>query len=172
MSGSRWNDRPAVTPGVATMRPVARAGFHAVSLCVLWALAGAPAAPAAGASGAADADARYRADRERCERIESPEERATCLREAAAARAEARRGRLADGADDPIRFLENALKRCEPLPPDERADCEYRVRGGGTTRGSVEAGGIYRETVTREVPESPDDPATREIAIPPGERAR
>ena len=39
------------------------------------------------------------------------------------------------------------------------------VRGGGTTRGSVEEGGIYRETVTREV-ERP-----REIRIPDNGRS-
>ncbi|RPH65921.1 MAG: hypothetical protein EHM83_05205 [Burkholderiales bacterium] len=147
-----------------TVRPVARARFEAMVLCVLGALLGAllgaPVALAADASGVPGADARYRQDREHCERIESPEGRASCLREAAAARAEDRRGRLTDRPDDPIRYLENALRRCEPLPPDERADCEYRVRGGGTTRGSVEAGGIFRETVTREV-EPP-----REIRIP------
>ena len=50
------------------------------------------------------------------------------------------------------------------LPSGERADCEYRVRGGGTARGSVEAGGIYRETVTREIPAPTVEPAQGSVA--------
>ncbi|HLS55068.1 MAG TPA: hypothetical protein VK052_03290 [Zeimonas sp.] len=174
MSDSRWTEQQAPAEGAPAGRlrrgaPPARrhrgqsitiALLAAIALSAVGALHGAAVAHAADASGVPDADTRYRQERERCERIESPADRAVCLREAAAARAEARRGLLTDRPDDPIRYLENALKRCEPLPPDERADCEYRVRGGGTTRGSVEAGGIYRETVTREV-ERP-----REIRLP------
>lgn len=160
MSGSRSTDERGAATRAATAGPGARHALAAVVLCAASALPAASTAIAAGPDGAPDVQARYRQDRERCERIESAADRATCLREAAAARAEARRGRLANGADDPIRYLENALRRCEPLPPEDRADCEYRVRGGGTTRGSVEEGGIYRETVTREV-ERP-----REIRIP------
>jgi hypothetical protein len=160
MSGSRSTDERGAARRAATARLRARHALAAIVLCAAGALPGASAALAAGPNRAPDLEARYRNERERCERIESAADRATCLREAAAARAEARRGRLANGADDPIRYLENALRRCEPLPPEDRADCEYRVRGGGTTRGSVEEGGIYRETVTREV-ERP-----REIRIP------
>jgi hypothetical protein len=160
MSGSRSTDERGAAGRAATAGRRARHACAAIVLCATCALPAAPAAFAAGPNGAPDVEARYRSERERCERIEPAADRATCLREAAAARAEARRGRLANGADDPIRYLENALRRCEPLPPDDRADCEYRVRGGGTTRGSVEEGGIYRETVTREV-ERP-----REIHVP------
>ena len=151
MSGSRSNEmRRASAPDAG-----ARLAVAAIALIAAGALpiaAAAQAGAASAANGAGDPEARYRQERAHCERIESPDARATCLREAAAARAEARRGRLGTGPDDPIRYLGNALRRCEPLPPEERADCEYRVRGGGTTRGSVEAGGIYRETVTREIP--------------------
>ncbi len=156
MSGSRSNEaRIAAAPNAA-----ARIAVAAIALIAAGVLPPAAAAQAAGANGANGPEARYRQERERCEQMQSPDARATCLREAAAARAEARRGRLGTGPDDPIRYLENALRRCEPLPPDERADCEYRVRGGGTLRGSVEAGGIYRETVTREIP------AQGEVSVP------
>ena len=160
MSGSRSTDERRAAERAATARLRARNALAAIVLCAAGALPAASASFAAGPNGAPDIETRYRNERARCERTESAADRATCLREAAAARAEARRGRLANGADDPIRYLENALRRCEPLPPEDRADCEYRVRGGGTTRGSVEEGGIYRETVTREV-ERP-----REIRIP------
>lgn len=165
MSGSRSTDERGAAGRAATARRRARDACAAIVLCATCALPAASAAFAAGPNGAPGVEARYRQERERCERIEPAADRATCLREAAAARAEARHGRLANGAHDPIRYLENALRRCEPLPPEDRADCEYRVRGGGTTRGSVEEGGIYRETVTREV-ERP-----REIRIPDNGRA-
>jgi hypothetical protein len=48
-------------------------------------------------------------------------------------------------------LLRNALKRCEPLPEQDRKDCLARMQGQGTTSGSVAGGGIYRELVTREV---------------------
>ncbi|MCL4185094.1 MAG: hypothetical protein KJ011_16770 [Burkholderiaceae bacterium] len=118
----------------------------------------------ASAQAGSDAEARYQQERALCESGLSPQDRAACLREAAAARAEARHGQLGDGSGDAARYLENALARCKPLPPAERADCEYRVRGGGTARGSVEEGGIYRETVTREVaPPSEMTPAAPQI---------
>jgi len=94
-----------------------------------------------------DADEQYQRDRTLCLTGLTHQDRADCLREAAAARDEARRGRLAD-EQGPTQYLENALLRCRSLPADDRADCEARVRGEGTARGSVEAGGIYRETVT------------------------
>jgi hypothetical protein len=52
---------------------------------------------------------------------------------------------------DPAQYLRNALKRCEPLSGDDRQDCVARTNGKGTTTGSVEGGGIYRELITREV---------------------
>ena len=57
-------------------------------------------------------------------------------------------------------LAENALKRCTPLPEELRRDCEARMRGAGTVSGSVEAGGIYRELVTRYV----DTDAARDSA--------
>lgn len=147
----------------------ARLAVAAIALIAAGALpiaAAAQAGAASAANGAGDPEARYRQERAHCERIESPEERASCLREASAARAEARRGQLDSGPVDPIRYLGNALRRCEPLPPDERADCEYRVRGGGTARGSVEAGGIYRETVTREIPAQREAPTPAPAPAP------
>jgi len=169
MSASRSTDEPAQAPGAPPAR-LRRGGRPAIrrrgpliasasALLAAGALHGAVAAQTVDANGVPDAEARYRQERGRCERM-APDSRAGCLRDAAAARAEARRGQLGNSPGDPIRYLENALRRCEPLPPDDRADCEYRVRGGGTTRGSVEAGGVYRETVTREVP------APGEVAVP------
>jgi hypothetical protein len=74
------------------------------------------------------------------------QDRAACIREAGAARQEARRGGLTSAPD----YLQNALARCQPQPPAERIACEQRVRGTGMTSidGSVLGGGVIRETVT------------------------
>lgn len=80
-----------------------------------------------------------------CHDGRSEDRKAACLREAAAAQAERSRGVL--GQDDRA-FRENARRRCEPLPDDQRADCLTRVEGLGSARGSVEEGAIIRETVT------------------------
>lgn len=96
---------------------------------------------------AAEIEARYQRERTHCLAGLTHQDRADCLREAAAARAEARRGLLADPTP-PSEYLENALQRCKALPETDRAECEARVRGEGTVKGSVESGGIYRETRT------------------------
>ena len=43
---------------------------------------------------------------------------------------------------------ENAIQRCRVLKEDDRRDCESRMRGAGSADGSVDEGGILRETVT------------------------
>lgn len=92
-----------------------------------------------------EARTRYLADRAACVEGRTHQDRATCLREAAAALEEARRGKLAErGAD----FDRNRFLRCEPLPPADKQDCMRRMNGEGTVRGSVEQGGIYRELRT------------------------
>jgi len=75
---------------------------------------------------------------------QSHQDRATCQREAAAAAADARRGRLDDGPAD---YRANALRRCEALPEADRDACRLRMTGHGTASGSVEGGGIYREYI-------------------------
>ena len=52
-------------------------------------------------------------------------------------------------AEAPSALAANAIKRCAPLPEDLRKDREARMHSDGTVSGSVEAGGIYRELVTR-----------------------
>ena len=121
--------------------------FHrsGLALCAASALFSASAALAAG--GPSEAQQRYLQERARCESGQSHQDRATCLKEAGAAYAEAKRGRLDDGAAP---YRQNALARCEVLPPDDRSACRARIEGAGVTSGSVEGGGIYRELVIRE----------------------
>ena len=56
----------------------------------------------------------------------------------------ANRGNLRDTGD----YGSNASKRCDTLPPDQKADCERRGMGEGSVNGSVGSGGIVRELVT------------------------
>jgi len=114
------------------------------------------AEPTSASSTADDIEAKYQRDRTLCLTGLTHQARSDCLREAGAARDEARRARLGNG-QPPSEYLENALKRCQRLPEADRADCEARVRGEGTQRGSVESGGIYRETRTLLPPGSKAD---------------
>src|SRR5689334_21732801 len=73
-------------------------------------------------------------------------DRTACRREAGAAQFEARRGTLA--ADDSSDFERNRLARCDlHKNAEERDYCIRRMRGEGTTTGSVEGGGILRELI-------------------------
>ena len=127
-------------------------------------LVAASAALAAGAYDPAASQSRYQAERGECLGGPGQQDRATCLREAAAAREEARRGQLDNGAAD---YQRNALARCQPLPADQRADCVDRMQGRGTASGSVQDGGIYREKVTREIGVPPAATLPRATTLPP-----
>ena len=122
------------------------------------------AALAAGAYEPAASPSRYQAERGECLARQNHQDRATCLREAAAARDAARRGQLDNGPAD---YQRNAISRCQPLPADQRADCVDRVQGRGTSSGSVEEGGIYREKVTREIGAPPPVPPPANTTLPP-----
>lgn len=113
--------------------------------CAALGAAAALAAPAAPAT--PDARARYEQERAVCLSGQSNQDRATCLREAGAAFAQ--QGKPG-AAEDKAQQQGNAVKRCAPLPDAERRDCLARMQGQGTTSGSVAAGGITRELVTRE----------------------
>lgn len=101
-----------------------------------------------------DALARYQQERATCVNGESNQDRPTCLREAGAALAEARRGGLDDGGTRMQQYRQyerNALERCAPLPDEDRLACAARMQGMGTVSGSVQAGGLLRELVIEEV---------------------
>lgn len=127
--------------------------------CALALLLGAGIATAAAAAptqASATSRARYEQERAVCLSGRSNQDRATCLKEAAAALAEARRRAP---AEDSAQLARNARLRCDALPPQDRPDCLARMDGQGTTRGSVQDGGIYRELVTREVGVAASAPA-------------
>ena len=119
----------------------------ALRACALVMLASAGSAWAAGAA-ATDAQARYQQERLVCTSGKSNQDRATCLKEAGAAYAEARKGGWP--ASDPAALGANQRQRCAVLPDGDRQDCLARMAGQGTTSGSAAAGGISRELVTRD----------------------
>jgi hypothetical protein len=119
-----------------------------LSLALCGALASAPGHAAGNARPAGGGS--YQQERQACLSGATAEDRATCLREAGAAQQAARHGDLSNGSD----YERNALQRCQRLPPDDREDCERRVRGEGSSSGSVGGGGIYKE-LRRTIP-APD----------------
>ncbi|MBP6853898.1 MAG: hypothetical protein KA164_20040 [Rhodoferax sp.] len=93
----------------------------------------------------AAAQARYRQDMAVCNSGRSNQDLPTCRLEARNALTEARRGGLVDA---PETYLGNAQKRCLALEGIDRSACEARMQGQGKTEGSVQGGGILRESVT------------------------
>ncbi|MBN9411982.1 MAG: hypothetical protein J0H69_22790 [Burkholderiales bacterium] len=107
------------------------------------------------ADGAATSSAqeRYRQEAAACQSGQSQQDRATCLQEAGAALDEARRGRLDQASVATSTRTGNAVARCEVFTGEELSACRARALGtapseGATiTRGSVEGGGVIRETI-------------------------
>jgi hypothetical protein len=105
--------------------------------------------------------ARYHQDLTECEAQQATQDLAACRLEARNALAEAKRNLLNDTTAN--LFEKNQFKRCRVFKGDDREACEARVRGDGSSMGSVQSGGIFRE-VTRPVP---PDPATAPAMIVP-----
>lgn len=105
---------------------------------------GANQAFAAGASANDAAHARYRQEMALCNSGQSNQDVQTCRREAGAALQEARRGGLSGAG---VGLQQNALQRCAAHEGIDRRACEARMRGEGTSSGSVDGGGILREIV-------------------------
>ena len=117
---------------------------------IVTALSGVPAVAAtpAGAGSAAEIQARYEQERTKCLTGATNQQRDACLKEAGAAREAAKSGKLDDGN---AAYRLNAKVRCDALTGNEAKDCLARMEGKGKTSGTAEAGGIYRDLVTREV---------------------
>lgn len=91
------------------------------------------------------AQSTYEQDRAACMRSDAQHERTSCLREAGAIRAQ---GPSRVPGTTPETRMDNAMKRCADLPPENKSTCERMVRGEGTVSGSVAGGGQIRELVT------------------------
>ena len=114
---------------------------------------------------AAGADARnvdplrmqYERERASCTTGQTSQPRDACLREAGAAYAQARKGRLISPDDRPEQWASNALRRCQAQPAGGDRDlCERRVREGQVD-GSVAGGGQIKSLTVRstDIPKSP-----------------
>jgi hypothetical protein len=93
--------------------------------------------------------ARYQQDLAECEVQQATQDLAACRLEARNALAEAKRNLLSDTTAN--LFEKNQLKRCRVFKGDDREACEARVRGEGSSTGSVQSGGVLHEVV-RPVP--------------------
>lgn len=95
---------------------------------------------------------RYQEERQACLRGDTNQVQSACLKEAQARYAEK------PGATPELsatQLQQNANARCDVLKGTDRGDCLARMRGEGTTQGSAQGGGIYRELVTPGTPVSP-----------------
>lgn len=118
-----------------------------IALSAALTVIGASAAPNARGTASSEAQARYQQERAACLSGQSSEDRATCLKEASAALAEARRDTLSE-RQTRAELRHNRTDRCNALTGDEYTDCLARMRGEGKTEGSVSGGGILREKTT------------------------
>lgn len=131
-------------------------GLLAIACAASTAGAAQPAPLASAASSSADAV--YRRERVDCAKETAPQGRATCLKEAGAAHAEAQRKLLGNG-EDARALAANAELRCKRVATADRDACLRMARGEGTVSGSVEGGGLMK-TLTMPVP-SPMSAASR-----------
>jgi hypothetical protein len=111
----------------------------------------AAAAQVATATTGIDASGSYQQEVQACLSGKTQQDQATCLREARNAQADKKRGVL-DNAGG--RFEANAAARCDVFTGEDKAACQARVMGSGTTSGSVAGGGLLREMETVVLPAS------------------
>jgi hypothetical protein len=143
MNSTRMNARPACRRMI---------GAFAVFTMLGAAVAAPPVSTPQGVSAAAvTPEQAYQRDRAACLSGATPQDRQSCLKEAGAALAAARRGRLDDGNDARTRQA-NAVERCRVhKDEDDRVACERMALGEGRADGSVAEGAVVREMVTRSV---------------------
>lgn len=117
-------------------------------LAALLAVTAATAQVATGTPGI-DASGSYQQEVNACKTGKTQEDRDTCLKEARNAQADKKRGLLDKAGTN---YQANAAARCDVLMGEEKAACQARMMGYGTTSGSVEGGGVLREVETVVVP--------------------
>lgn len=98
--------------------------------------------------------AQYEAQRQVCMNGQSGQDTTTCLKEAAAALAEAQKGALG-ATESQDALVKNALARCERVATEDKAACRSMALGGGAQSGTVKGGGVIKEY--------------REVIVPPAD---
>lgn len=125
-----------------------RKSLLSFGVAALLAVTAATAQVATGTTGI-DASGSYQQEVDACMTGKTQQDQATCLREARNAQADKKRGVL-DNAG--AQFDANAKARCDVLSGEDKAACEARLMGYGSTSGSVAAGGVLREVETVVLP--------------------
>jgi hypothetical protein len=155
----------------ATDRARSRRSMISFGVTALLAV-GAATAQVAGTTGI-DASGNYQQEVQACLSGKTQQDQATCLKEARNAQADKRRGVL----DTEGNLQANALARCEiHKTAEDKAACQARIRGMGTTEGSVAGGGLLREVETVVMPSGQAsvtvEPQTSEpvVLLPPDRR--
>ena len=88
----------------------------------------------------------YEQDLQACEALSPLHDQEACRLEARNALIEARKGLLSDTANTPYR--QNAQSRCDVFVGADRETCLKRALSPTREEGSVEQGGVLRESVT------------------------
>jgi hypothetical protein len=125
-----------------------RKSLVSFGVAALLAVTAATAQVATGTTGI-DASGNYRQEVQACMSGRTQEDQATCLREARNAQAEKKRGALDNAGGQ---FQANAAARCNVLTGEDKAACQARMMGFGSTSGSVAGGGLLREVETVVMP--------------------
>lgn len=87
-----------------------------------------------------------------CNAGRTNQDKETCLKEARSAEAARKRGLL---SSPDANFEANATARCDALTGEFKVACHARMKGYGTTSGSVASGGLLRQSETVVVPSGP-----------------
>jgi hypothetical protein len=95
-------------------------------------------------SGKAGIEAQYKREVARCNSGQTDEGRATCLREAGAARQQALQGGLDNQPGVDQNYHQNSLDRCRLVPAEQQAACMNMMQDPSKTEGSVGSGGMLR----------------------------
>jgi hypothetical protein len=125
-----------------------RKSLVSFGVAALLAMTAATAQVATGTTGI-DASGSFQQEINACMTGKTQQDRDTCLKEARNAQADKKRGVL-DNAG--AKFESNAQARCDVLAGEEKAACQARVMGFGSTTGSVAGGGLLREVETVVMP--------------------
>ena len=135
-----------------------RKSLVSFGVAALLAVTAATAQVATGTTGI-DATGSYQHEVQSCLTGKTQQDQATCLREARNAQADRKRGAL-ENAD--AQFQTNAASRCDVLTGEDKAACQARMMGYGSTSGSVAGGGVLREVETVVLP-----PGASSVTIEP-----
>lgn len=125
-----------------------RKSLVSFGVAALLAVTAATAQVATGTTGI-DASGSYQQEVNACMTGKTQQDQATCLKEARNAQAEKKRGLLDNAGGS---FEANAMARCRALTGEDKAACQARMMGFGSTSGSVAGGGVLRQVETVVLP--------------------